>query len=166
MSDRMQGGHVLAVRVGVMLAAGALALAACSSGAATTAPSASAETSTAPSAVSSAASSASGARGYSYGGGSSTSPSSAAAGGAMSGQSIKVIDFGFDPASITVKVGTSVTWTNTGAVGHTVTADDTSFDSGHLAPAATFSQSFAKAGTFTYHCKIHPSMKGTVIVTP
>ena len=68
----------------------------------------------------------------------------------------KIIDFGFDPASVSVKVGGSVTWTNTGATAHTVTADDGSFDSKSLASGATFSQTFAKAGTFAYHCAIHP----------
>ena len=45
-----------------------------------------------------------------------------------------------------------------------MTADDGSFDSGNLAPGATFSQSFSTPGTFTYHCNIHSSMTGTVTV--
>ena len=45
-----------------------------------------------------------------------------------------------------------------------MTADDGSFDSKSLASNATFSQTFAKAGTFAYHCAIHPGMKGTVTV--
>ena len=60
----------------------------------------------------------------------SGAPASAAAGG---GTPAKIIDFGFDPASVSVKVGGSVTWTNTGATAHTVTADDGSFDSKSLA---------------------------------
>ena len=95
-------------------------------------------------------------------GGASGAPASAGAGG---GTPAKIIDFGFDPASITVKVGESVTWTNTGAAPHTVTADDNSFDSKSLAGGATFTQTFAKAGTFAYHCAIHPGMKGTVTVS-
>jgi predicted lipoprotein with Yx(FWY)xxD motif len=95
-------------------------------------------------------------------GGASGAPASAAAGG---GTPAKIIDFGFDPASIAVKVGESVTWTNTGAAPHTVTADDNSFDSKSLAGGATFKQTFAKAGTFAYHCAIHPAMKGTVTVS-
>jgi len=75
-----------------------------------------------------------------------------------------IIDFGFEPASINVKVGESVTWTNTGAAPHTATADDGSFDSKNMANGATFTQAFAKAGTFAYHCAIHPAMKGTVTV--
>ena len=91
----------------------------------------------------------------------SGAPASAAAGG---GTPAKIIDFGFEPASINVKVGESVTWTNTGAAPHTATADDGSFDSKNLASGATFTQAFAKAGTFAYHCAIHPAMKGTVTV--
>jgi len=91
----------------------------------------------------------------------SGAPASAAAGG---GTPAKIIDFGYDPGTVTVKVGGSVTWTNTGATAHTVTADDGSFDSKSLASNATFSQTFAKAGTFAYHCAIHPGMKGTVTV--
>ena len=73
-------------------------------------------------------------------------------------------DFSFQPATISVSVGSTVTWTNADTTGHTVTADDGSFDSKSLASNATFSQTFAKAGTFAYHCAIHPGMKGTVTV--
>jgi plastocyanin len=73
-------------------------------------------------------------------------------------------DRAFQPADIAVSVGATVTWTNQDGFGHTVTADDSSFDSGTMAGGATFSQAFATAGTFAYHCKIHPSMHGTVTV--
>jgi plastocyanin len=77
--------------------------------------------------------------------------------------------FAFSPASITIKVGTIVTWTNNTGAPHTVTSDDgTSFDSGINTPIAasggTFNFTFTKAGTFTYHCQIHPFMKATIIV--
>lgn len=167
MSDRVQGGTRRFVMVSALLAAGALAFAACS-GAATTAPSVapSAAASAAPSMSTAPSTSSAGGGGYGYGSGSASASAAASAGSAGSASGVKVIDFGFDPSSITVKVGTSLTWTNTGAATHTVTADDASFDSGNLASGATFSQTFAKAGTFTYHCKIHASMKGTVVVTP
>jgi hypothetical protein len=64
-----------------------------------------------------------------------------------------------------VSVGTTVTWTNSGASPHTVTADNGEFDSGRLAPGASFSQTFDAAGTVTYHCEIHPQMAGTIVVT-
>ena len=77
--------------------------------------------------------------------------------------------FGFNPATITITVGTTVTWTNKTSAPHTVTSDDgTSFDSGNSNPIAanggTFSFTFTKAGTFAYHCQIHPFMKATIIV--
>jgi len=84
---------------------------------------------------------------------------------AAGGEQVKIAGFAFAPASITVKVGTTVTWTNQDSAPHTVTADDGSFTSGDLATGATFSQTFAKAGTYPYHCNFHSSMKGTVTVT-
>ncbi len=77
--------------------------------------------------------------------------------------------FAFSPATLTIKAGTTVTWKNTTAVGHTVTSDDgKSFDSGASNPIAaqsgTFSFTLAKPGTFPYHCAIHPFMKATIIV--
>jgi len=59
-----------------------------------------------------------------------------------------------------------VTWTNTGAVAHTVTADDgTSFDSGTIDPKAIFTLAPASTGTFVYHCTFHPWMKATLVVS-
>jgi len=77
--------------------------------------------------------------------------------------------FAFSPATLTIKAGTTVTWKNTTAVGHTVTSDDgKSFDSGTANPIAaqsgTFSFTFKTPGTFAYHCSIHPFMKATIIV--
>ncbi len=87
---------------------------------------------------------------------------------ATGGQTVNVSisNFAFVPATITVKVGTRVTWTNRQAgLQHTVTADDGSFDSGYLSTGSSFSHVFTKAGTYAYHCAIHPFMTGTVIVT-
>jgi hypothetical protein len=78
---------------------------------------------------------------------------------------VSIVDFAFQPNSLEVTTGSTVTWTNTGAATHTVTADDGSFDSGNLAPGATFSQTFDTAGTFAYHCNIHPNMTGTIVVS-
>jgi plastocyanin len=73
----------------------------------------------------------------------------------------------FDPATLTVKVGTTVTWINTGAVVHTVTTDDgKTFDSGNLKKNATFSFKADVPGTFTYFCKFHRWMKATIVVQP
>jgi quinohemoprotein ethanol dehydrogenase len=90
------------------------------------------------------------------------SPASSPA--AASGSAIQLMSFAFAPASVDVAVGTAVTWTNNDSVTHTVTADDKSFDSGNLDPGKTFSFTFTKAGTYTYHCAIHPNMKATIVV--
>lgn len=102
-----------------------------------------------------------------------TSTPTATATQAGNGQTVKIIDSGgtlaFSPATLTIKAGTTVTWKNTTAVSHTVTSDDgKSFDSGMANPIAaqsgTFSFTFTTAGTFAYHCAIHPFMKATIIV--
>ncbi len=76
----------------------------------------------------------------------------------------------FTPQTITISVGTTVTWTNRTSIPHTVTSDDgKSFDSGMANPIAegmTFSFKFTKPGTYKYHCALHPTMMtGTIIVT-
>ena len=78
---------------------------------------------------------------------------------------VQVVDFAFEPATVTVPAGATVTWTNTGARPHTVTADDGSFDSGRLDPGEQFSQTFDQPGTFTYFCGFHPEMQGSIVVT-
>jgi plastocyanin len=85
-------------------------------------------------------------------------------GGGGGGNAVTIQNFAFNPSTIEVAVGTTVTWTNQDTAGHTVTADDGSFDSKTLATGATFQQTFSTAGTFTYHCTIHSSMKATVTV--
>jgi plastocyanin len=78
---------------------------------------------------------------------------------------VQVIDFAFEPGTLTVPAGATVTWTNAGSRPHTVTADDGSFDSGRLDPGEQFSQTFDQPGTFAYHCGFHPEMQGSIIVT-
>jgi plastocyanin len=70
----------------------------------------------------------------------------------------------YNPASLTVDVGTSVTWTNTDIVSHTSTSDASGWDSGVVPPGGQFSFVFPTAGTFSYHCAIHPGMVGSVVV--
>lgn len=77
---------------------------------------------------------------------------------------VTIQNMSFSPATLTVKVGDSVTWTNQDSVGHTATADDNSFDTGVIENGQSKSVAFNKAGTYTYHCTIHPSMHGTIIV--
>jgi amicyanin len=77
---------------------------------------------------------------------------------------VKISGLAFDPANITVPMGTVVTWTNLDSVPHTVTSDTGVFESGTLSRNATFSYTFNSRGTFSYSCTIHPSMKGKVVV--
>jgi plastocyanin len=88
------------------------------------------------------------------------------AGGGSSGTTEPTIEgFAFHPDQLDVKVGQKVTWTNDDSTSHTVTADDGSFDSSGLSQGKSFSFSFDKKGTFTYHCAFHSSMTASVVVT-
>jgi plastocyanin len=84
---------------------------------------------------------------------------------AAEGEAVEIQDFLFAPDSLTIPVGTTVTWTNAGEAPHTATADDGAFDSGSLAPGESFSFTFEEAGEFPYHCDVHPRMQATIIVT-
>ena len=106
-------------------------------------------------------------------GGSSTEPS-----GTSTNQSsplISIVDFSFNAATVTVKPGTQVQWTNDGQTGHTTTSDTGLWDSrvisgnsggvyGGGASGGSYLRAFVQVGEFPYHCSVHPYMKGTVIV--
>ncbi len=79
--------------------------------------------------------------------------------------SITIKNMAFNPASLSVSAGTTVIWTNSDTTMHTVTADDASFNSGNIAIGATYSRAFNSAGTFSYHCTLHPEMTGKIVVT-
>lgn len=70
----------------------------------------------------------------------------------------------YAPDELTVQAGATVTWTNTDSVAHTSTSNVAGWDSGVVAPGGRFSAAFPAAGTFQYHCAIHPGMVGTVVV--
>jgi plastocyanin len=70
----------------------------------------------------------------------------------------------YEPARVTVLVGTTVTWRNGDSGNHTVTADGDAFDSGYLAAGGSFSFTFGRPGHYAYHCLIHRFMKGVVDV--
>ena len=77
-----------------------------------------------------------------------------------------IANFAFSPSVITVKKNTKVTWTNNDSVPHTVTSDSgTLLSSTTLNTGDTYSFTFTQTGTYSYHCTIHPMMKGTVVVT-
>ncbi|MDL2363011.1 MAG: plastocyanin/azurin family copper-binding protein [Patescibacteria group bacterium] len=81
---------------------------------------------------------------------------------------VMISDYMYKPGAIKVKVGTKVTWTNMDNVKHNVVPDQDSadFKAGPLiAKGETYSYTFMKAGTYTYHCDPHPYMKASVVVT-
>jgi len=80
------------------------------------------------------------------------------------GSNVILSNFAFSPSTLTVAVGTTVTWTNKDASSHTVTSDTGVFNSGGMSQNATYSYTFNTAGTFSYSCTIHPGMKGKIIV--
>jgi plastocyanin len=92
-------------------------------------------------------------------------PASPASAGPGNTSTIK--NFAFDPSALTVKAGTAVTWTNLDGAPHTIVSDTGSpapFSSDTLQTGASYAFTFTQAGTYTYHCSIHPSMKGTIFV--
>jgi plastocyanin len=78
---------------------------------------------------------------------------------------VKIVDFAFRPRTITIAKGTKVRWANRGAVNHTTTSNKGLWDSGILAPGGTFSHVFKRVGIFRYHCSIHSTMHGKIIVS-
>lgn len=79
-------------------------------------------------------------------------------------QLVTIQSFAFAPSATTINLGESVTWTNRDPVTHTATADGGGFDTGMLAPGMSKTIQLSVAGTFGYHCAIHPAMKGTLTV--
>jgi plastocyanin len=85
--------------------------------------------------------------------------------GGGSGSSVEIKGRAFNPNTLSVKVGTKVTWTNDDSTAHTVTFDTGGNKSDHLSNGATYFVTFSTAGSFAYHCSIHPDMTATVTVT-
>jgi plastocyanin len=77
---------------------------------------------------------------------------------------VKIDNFTFGPAALTVMVGTTITWTNRDDIPHTVVSTDKVFKSKVLDTDETFSFTFSTPGTFPYFCSIHPKMTGKVVV--
>ena len=76
---------------------------------------------------------------------------------------VKIDNFSFAPGTLTVPVGTMVTWTNRDDIPHTVVSTDGAFKSKVLDTDEKFSFTFSKAGSYSYFCSIHPKMTGKVI---
>ena len=80
-------------------------------------------------------------------------------------QKVNIQGMQFQPATVTVVLGTKVTWTNLDAETHTVTSDNgTSFNSGNILTGGSFSFTATSVGAYQYHCNLHPSMLGTLYV--
>ncbi len=80
------------------------------------------------------------------------------------GMEVKVDNFSFSPATLTVPVNSTVSWVNKDDVPHVVAGNDGSFKSKALDTDDKYSYTFTKAGTYSYYCPIHPKMVGKVIV--
>jgi len=85
-------------------------------------------------------------------------------GGTPGTNQVLIQGMAFDPATITVKAGTTIKWTNKDDVAHTVSSDSSVFESGSMSMGTSFSYTFSTPGTFPYHCAPHPSMTATVVV--
>jgi plastocyanin len=77
---------------------------------------------------------------------------------------VKIDNFVFGPQTVTVPVGTTVTWTNHDDIPHTVVSTDGVFKSKVRDTDEKFSYTFTKPGTYPYYCSVHPKMTGTVVV--
>ena len=77
---------------------------------------------------------------------------------------VKIDNFAFGPQTLTVQAGTTVTWTNRDDIPHSVVSGDGAFKSKALDTDDKFSFTFAKAGTYSYFCGLHPKMTGKVVV--
>src|SRR4051812_26826220 len=82
----------------------------------------------------------------------------------VTGDAVTIRGFAFGPEALQVQKGTKVTWTNKDSSTHTATADDGSFDTKSIKKGAAGTATLEKAGTFAYHCDIHPSMHGSIVV--
>lgn len=92
-----------------------------------------------------------------YGGGSATTPAKS------STNTVTIVNFVFSPSTLTITKGTVVTWQNNDGVAHTATSDNGTWDTGSIPSGGSKSITFDSAGTFAYHCTVHPMMTGAVV---
>ncbi|HEV7615899.1 MAG TPA: cupredoxin family copper-binding protein [Solirubrobacterales bacterium] len=91
--------------------------------------------------------------------------SSASGDGAQGTKAVMIRDYEYEPASITVPVGTTVTFTNRDTTPHTATSKQSgAFESGSIDTGRSGKVTLEQAGTFAYYCLFHPFMKGTIVV--
>jgi plastocyanin len=79
-------------------------------------------------------------------------------------QSVVIQNFTFQPQTATINVGESITWLNTDGLNHTATSDSGMFDTGAIPASGNRTVSFSTAGSYAYHCSIHTTMHGTIVV--
>ena len=79
-------------------------------------------------------------------------------------KTVNIYNHAFDPAQLNVASGTTVRFVNKDTEPHTATADNDLFDTGELEPGGSFKVYFEGSGTVTYHCELHPDMKGVIVV--
>jgi plastocyanin len=79
-------------------------------------------------------------------------------------KTVNIYNHAFDPAQLNVASGTTVRFVNKDTEPHTATADNDLFDTGELEPGGSFKVYFEGSGMVTYHCKLHPDMKGSIVV--
>jgi plastocyanin len=79
--------------------------------------------------------------------------------------SVTIQNMAFNPSTLNVQVGTTVMWINKDSTTHQVVSDSGLFKSGNLTNGMSYNYTFTQAGSFPYHCAIHPSMTGTIVVS-
>lgn len=77
---------------------------------------------------------------------------------------VRIENFAFEPATLEIAAGDTVTWRNADEEIHAVIADDASFRSAGIDGDETYSHAFPRRGTYTYRCALHPHMTGTIVV--
>ena len=93
-----------------------------------------------------------------------TSPANSSSEATVGEVAVKIDNFSFSPATITVPIGTTVRWTNRDDIPHTVVSDDKAFKSKALDTDENFTYTFTKPGTYGYFCSIHSKMTAKVVV--
>ena len=83
---------------------------------------------------------------------------------AASNITVNIKNFSFNPFALNINQGDTVVWTNQDSVPHQLVSVSSAFSSGFLSNGQSFSFTFSQSGTYSYHCAIHPSMKGEIVV--
>jgi plastocyanin len=80
------------------------------------------------------------------------------------GRTVGMVDFTYDPAPLRVSPETRVTFSNRSGIGHTATENGGGFDTGRVKPGESATIAFTRPGTYGFHCSLHPSMRGRIVV--